>query len=295
MRATETVALLGGTGYVGSAYRHYFQAQGIPFRALTRESIHGGDKTTLAALLHEIKPAYLVNAAGFIGQPNVDATEKDKTRCLLSNTALPGVLAEVCADLKIPWGHVSTGCIYNGTRSDGGAFTEEDAPNFTFRQNNCGFYCGTKALAEELLATAPDCYIWRLRIPFNEQPNPRNYLQKVMNYAKLIDVRNSISQLDEFVRATMQCLEWRVPFGTYNVVNPGSITTREVVAKIQKRGLVQKEFVFFKDEAEFMREAAIVPRANCEMSSRKLLKTGIVLTEINEAIDIALDHWATPA
>lgn len=285
------ILLIGASGYVGTAFSRYLERQQIPFKSVTREMVNLCDPVATTALFRALKPTFVINAAGFIGRPNVDATELDKPRCLLTNTTLPVVLSQVCADLKIPWGHVSTGCIFDGTRPDGKPFTEEDAPNFTFRQNNCGFYCGTKALAEELLVDAPGCYIWRLRIPFNEIDNPRNYLSKVRNYAKLIDVRNSISQLDEFVRAGLLCHEKAVPFGIYNVVNPGSITTREVAEKIRQHGLMKKEFVYFKDMAEFMSVAATVPRANCEMSCAKLLSTGIPLTPIDEAIDWALTHW----
>ena len=33
---------------------------------------------------------------------------------LQGNAVLPGIIREVCEDLKIPWGHVSSGCIYSG-------------------------------------------------------------------------------------------------------------------------------------------------------------------------------------
>lgn len=290
--SSQLMLLIGANGYVGQAFARYLHDQSIPFKAVTRDMVNLTDADATAALFRALHPTFVINAAGFIGHPNVDATEGDKPRCLLSNTVLPSTLARVCADLKIPWGHVSTGCIYNGTRPDGSPFTEEDAPNFTFRQNNCGFYCGTKALAEELLADAPGCYVWRLRIPFNHLNNPRNYLTKVMNYERLIDVRNSISQIDEFARAGLLSHKLRIPFGTYNVVNPGSITTRDVVARIEKFGLAKKKFSFFKDEAEFMRIAAKVPRANCVMSCDKLLRTGIPLTPIEEALDWSLSHWA---
>ena len=72
----------------------------------------------------------------------------------------------------------------------------------------------------------PNVYIWRLRIPFNEVDNPRNYLTKLMRYPRLLEAANSISQLEEFVAATFACWEKRVPFGTYNVTNPGHVTTR---------------------------------------------------------------------
>ena len=44
-------------------------------------------------------------------------------------------------------------------------------------------------------------YLWRLRIPFDEFDNPRNYLSKVQNYAKVYDNVNSISHRGDFVSA----------------------------------------------------------------------------------------------
>ena len=177
------------------------------------------------------------------------------------------------------------------SRPDGSGFTEEDAPNFTFRQNNCSFYSGTKALGEEVLASYPNVYIWRVRIPFDQFDNPRNYLTKVMRYARLLDATNSISELQEFVEASLLCWDLRVPFGTYNMTNPGTVTTREVVDLIKKAGLGDREFIFFNSEDDFMRTAAIAPRSNCVMNSDKLRHAGIRLTEVHEAIERDLRNW----
>jgi len=51
------------------------------------------------------------------------------------------------------------GCIFTGAHPDGSGFSEEDAPNFDFRHNNCSFYSGSKALGEEILRGAESCYI----------------------------------------------------------------------------------------------------------------------------------------
>jgi dTDP-4-dehydrorhamnose reductase len=83
--------------------------------------------------------------------PNVDACESAKYESLHGNAVLPGIIREVCEDLKIPWGHVSSGCIYSGRRADGEGWTEDDEPNFSFRSPPCSFYSGTKALGEEVL------------------------------------------------------------------------------------------------------------------------------------------------
>jgi len=285
------IYLLGGSGYVGTAYQALLQRKGLAFRNIRRADFDYTDRAALTELLRREKPAFLINAAGYTGKPNVDACELHKADCIMGNAVLPGTIAAACTDAGIPWGHVSSGCIFTGARTTGAGFTEADTPNFSFRTNNCSFYSGTKALGEEVLAGAPNVYIWRLRIPFNEVDNPRNYLTKLIRYNTLLEAANSISQLDEFVAATFACWEKRVPFGTYNITNPGHVTTREVVALIQKTGVSNKAFTFFADEDDFMRKAAKTPRSNCVMSSAKLAAVGITMTEVHESVEQALRSW----
>jgi len=285
------IYLLGGSGYVGTAYQALLQRLGLAFRNIRRADFDYTDRAALTELLRREKPAFLINAAGYTGKPNVDACELHKADCLMGNAVLPGTIAAACADAGVPWGHVSSGCIFTGSRPDGQGFTETDTPNFTFRTNNCSFYSGTKALGEEVLAGHPNVYVWRLRIPFNEVDNPRNYLTKLIRYNMLLEAANSISQLDEFVAATFACWEKRVPFGTYNVTNPGHVTTHEVVALIKQTGVSNKDFRFFADEDEFMRNAAKTPRSNCVMNSAKLAAVGITMTEVHEAVERDLRRW----
>jgi dTDP-4-dehydrorhamnose reductase len=290
---SQPIWILGASGYVGSAYQRLLEHRGVPFRALPRNVLDYYNRATLTAALHEARPPFVVNCAGYTGKPNVDACELHKTECLNGNAILPGILREACEATGTPWGHVSSGCIFTGRRSDGGGFRETDVPNFSFRTNNCSFYSGTKALGEEILDGARDCFVWRLRIPFNEVDSPRNYLTKVMRYDRLLEAENSLSQLDEFVRATWECWERRVPFGIYNVTNPGSVTTREVVDLIKHSGVSKKDFQFFTDEADFMQKAAKTPRSNCVLDSSKLLAAGIVMSEVHDAIAQALKNWRT--
>jgi dTDP-4-dehydrorhamnose reductase len=289
------IYLLGGSGYVGLAYQDLLKSKGISFKNLRRADVDYTDVATLTAALKADRPAFLINAAGYTGKPNVDACELDKTNCLFGNAILPGRIAEACTAAGIPWGHVSSGCIFTGKRADGTGFTEADAPNFTFRQNNCSFYSGTKALGEEILAGTPDVYIWRLRIPFDHRESPRNYLTKLMRYQRLLEAENSISQLQEFVAATFACWEKHIPYGTYNVTNPGYVTTREVVDLILESGVCKKEYAFFSDETDFMAKAAKTPRSNCVMTSAKLAAAGIEMTPVRDAIRSALQNWQPEA
>ena len=285
------IYLLGGSGYVGQAYQALLTGKGLAFKSIARADLDYANPAALTAALRSDKVTFLINAAGYTGKPNVDACETDKTNCLFGNAVLPSRIAEACAAVGVPWGHVSSGCIYTGARPDGTGFTEEDVPNFTFRQNNCSFYSGTKALGEEILKDVPNIYTWRLRIPFDHRESPRNYLTKLMRYQSLLEATNSISQLHEFVAATFACWEKQVPFGIYNVTNPGQVTTREVVDMILASGVCKKDYQFFTDETEFMQKAAKTPRSNCVMNSEKLASVGITMTPVREAVQTALKNW----
>jgi dTDP-4-dehydrorhamnose reductase len=289
------IYLLGGTGYVGSAYAALLKRKGIPFRNLRRAELDYTNPVLLRDELKRAKPEFLINAAGYTGRPNVDACEIHKTECLQGNAVLPGLIAQACEEAGVPWGHISSGCIFsgNGPRPEG--FTEDDTPNFTFRTNHCSFYSGTKALGEEILAGRPNVFIWRLRIPFDNVDNPRNYLTKLMRYARLLEATNSISELNEFAEATFACWSKRIPFGTYNVTNPGHVTTHEVVDLIRASGVCTKAFDFFPSEEAFMKVAAKTPRSNCVLSPAKLASFGITLTEVHEAIARDLRAWKKAA
>lgn len=285
------VVLLGGSGYVGKTFQEVLSNRNISFRNFSRADLNYYNPAKLKEALQAEAPDCLINAAGYTGKPNVDACEDDKANCLMGNAVLPGIIREVCESLKLPWGHVSSGCIYTGNRPDGTGFIEDDTPNFDFRHNNCSFYSGTKALGEETLKGAEDCYIWRLRIPFDERNNPRNYLTKLLTYEWLLDAENSVSQRFEFIDACLKCFEKGIPSGVYNVTNPGAISAREITEIMKTHSLVKKELKFFESEEAFMSKVVRAPRSNCIMSSEKLSCHDIQLTEVHEAVDRACKNW----
>lgn len=285
------ILLLGGNGYVGSAIQKNLTGRALPFTVASRASADYSNPNVLVKMLRELRPEFLINAAGYTGKPNVDACEIHRTECLDGNAVLPGVIREACEQTQTPWGHVSSGCIFTGAKPDGSGFTENDAPNFSFRQNNCSFYSGCKALGEEVLEGAENCFIWRLRIPFNNINSERNYISKMMRYDRLLMATNSLSQLDEFADACVASWIQRVPFGTYNLTNPGSVTTRDVVRLIQKHGLSNRDFQFFESDDQFMKLAARTPRSNCVLDSTKAIAAGLPLNPIEEALEKAMKNW----
>jgi len=313
------VTIIGGRGYVGTAFRKYLGTRNIDFQSLSRGDLDYTSLSTLQSYLECQRPEFVINCAGYTGKPNVDACELDKANCLLGNAVLPGIIREACESMGIPFGHVSSGCIFSGRREDGQGFDEKDIPNFCFRTDNCSFYSGCKTLGEEALGyrkvetqenhfewkSERECgYVWRLRIPFNEDNSPRNYLYKLMHYSRLLDVENSISQLDEFVAASWLCWERKLPMGIYNITNPGPVTTREVVELIREAGDMHRQnsghnpfpqvFSFFASNVEFMQTAAKTARSNCVLDTVKLETAGIRLTPAREAVRKALMNFGQP-
>jgi dTDP-4-dehydrorhamnose reductase len=311
------ILLLGATGYIGQAFATELQKRNQPFVALSRSALDYTKFDLLLKHLQQTKPEFVVNAAGYTGKPNVDACENAKADTLQGNTLLPQTIAQACAAAKIPWGHVSSGCIYSGAKIKSGTevrtekdltradlkalvakspeailgFTERDEPNFSFRQPPCSFYSGTKALAEESIKEIGQSYIWRLRIPFDEYDNARNYLTKVQRYPKVYDNVNSISHRADFVSACLDLWKLRAPFGIYNVTNPGFFTTREVVTAIERILKPNRRFEFWESDEEFYKVAAKTPRSNCVLDVSKLLAAGVKIRPAQEALEASLKNW----
>ena len=311
------ILLLGASGYIGQAFAAELRRRSIPFTPLSRSQVDYSRFDVLLDHLKTVKPTFLINAAGYTGKPNVDACELDRAGTLVGNTLLPQTIAHACAAARIPWGHVSSGCIFSGAkifesgkmrvekdmtkpelqalaeqRSDAiHGFAETDAPNFSFRDGPCSFYSGTKALGEEAINGIGQSYIWRLRIPFDEFDNKRNYLSKVQRYPKVYDNVNSISHRADFVKACLDTWALRAPFGIYNVINPGYVTTRQVVALIEKSLKPARKFEFWSSDEEFYRQAAKTPRSNCIMEVSKLLAAGVKIRPVDEALEDSLKNW----
>ena len=311
------IVLLGASGYVGQAFAQALRARAQPFTALSRKQFDYTRFELLLQFLREIKPVFLINAAGYSGKPNVDACEVAKADTLAGNTLFPQTIAHACLVTGTPWGHVSSGCIFSGAKIVDGAqtraekdltkpdlselaekdspailgYNETDEPNFTFRHPPCSFYSGTKALAEEAIAGVGQSYLWRLRIPFDEFDNPRNYLSKIQRYQKAYYNVNSISHRGDFVRACLDLWERRAPFGIYNMTNPGFVTTRQVVEMIERILKPARRFEFWKNDEEFYRLAAKTERSNCVLEVSKLLGTGVKMRPVREALEDSLRNW----
>jgi len=285
--------ILGKSGYIAEAIIKELTSRDLPHVALSRTDV---DYTNMKVFDNWLSNTVykktvkhhnvsIINCAGYIGKPNVDSCELNKADTVEGNVIFPAMLSQLCANKGYLYTHISSGCIYGGYSKD---FTEEDTPNFDFQ--NGSFYSGTKALAEKIVKqNAPNSYIFRLRIPFDEFASPRNYLTKLLTYDQLLDVRNSLSHRTDFAKYTIDLIEQNVPFGIYNITNKGSVTTKEVIELMKEHLKPNKEFQFFSKLDNFMQEVT-APRSNCVLDTQKL-EQYIQIRTAQEALEDALSKY----
>jgi len=252
-------------------------------RCLNREDLSSVQKILNIISSSSDSDNIFINAAGYAGKPNVDSAETEKEECFEGNVLLPLRINKACSVLSIPLLHISTGCIYTGHEEK---WREEDPPNFDFLNCNGSFYSGTKALAEELLLKNPNVWIFRIRMPFcNDLQNPRNFIHKIIKYPKLIETTNSATNLDELALIIYQCYFKRFPFGIYNIVNEGEVKTSKLLSLLEKYGYVEANSkTWFKNINEFLKSVKC-PRSECVLSTNKLKKLGLQMSDVNQKIE----------
>ena len=283
------ILLLGASGYMGGAFKAALAKRNFQVLAPSRAEMNYSNFEVLHRYIRELGGIdFLINAAGFTGKPNVEQCEVRREETLQGNLLLPQMLSHLAAVENFRWLQISSGCIYEGDNG-GNGFTEEDEPNFSFKYNNCSFYSGVKAVAETFLREDSRCYVARLRIPFDENDGPQNYITKLLTYPKIYDNINSISHIGDFVQSSLELYERDCPTGIYNITNEGSISTREVVAMIQKILNPSREFEYFADDEEFYRVAK-TPRSNCVLNVNKIASFGLPMRSVQDALKEAIEN-----
>jgi dTDP-4-dehydrorhamnose reductase len=279
------IAILG-KGYIGNYLAKAKTNHEIIHHS--KRSLDYSNFSTFKEFLVSEKPEYIVNTSGFTGKPNVDACEDQKAECFKYNVEVPILLTKAANKMRIPIIHIGSGCIYNGYDKE---FTEEDPSNFGIEQHYSSFYSKTKDIFEKLTAHM-DRYIFRIRIPFNSVAEPKNYLWKLLNYNNLINMKNSLTNIDELVDFTYKfisccCFKERPPTGVYNVVNNGTINAQEVVDLLKENNLENPNWNFVSlQDANFR-----VARSNCILSTKKINDLGLGLSDIKTAMKKAIENY----
>jgi dTDP-4-dehydrorhamnose reductase len=311
------ILLLGASGFVGHAFASELFRRRYEFIPLTRKAIDYSNFNLLFDYVRKMRPQFLINAAGYTGRPNEDACELAQEETLAANILLPQTIARACLMTNTPWGHISSGNIYAGAKVvENGkmrieknlnllevrklltehpervfGFNEWDSPNVSFRSTPCSFYSGTKALAEEAIQEIGRGYIWRPGLPFNSMEEPRNFLWRIQQSARLQDRVISLSHVDDFVRACLNLWEREAPTGIYNVANKGAATTHQIVQMIQRTLKTGRQFDLSNGDGQTSAPDGTGTISHCVLDTTKLGGAGVKMRPIVEALEDSLRNW----
>jgi dTDP-4-dehydrorhamnose reductase len=112
--------------------------QSAPFRVMQTDFLRS---TEIHYLLDAIRPDGLINCAAMA---NLEECEREPDQAYKLNAEFPRGLARACAERDIPFIHLSTDAVFDGTKGD--AYTEDDEPN------PLGVYAQTKLAGERAVS-----------------------------------------------------------------------------------------------------------------------------------------------
>jgi 3,5-epimerase/4-reductase len=232
-------------------------------------------------LVKKYDPKIIINCIGITGRRNVDDCELEKDASLLANSFVPVILAEVCLRNNIKLVHISSGCIFNyDYRKD--KLIRENSQNYFFRL----FYSRSKNYLEralEALARDYNILIARIRIPLLNAKHPRNILDKLIKYKKVIDIPNSVTYIPDFIRAIKHLIKINAQ-GVYNVVNKGGLRYPQLMR------VYQKYAPEFKFKVVAFKKLGLV-RTNLILSAKKLEKSGFKVRNINSILEECVKEY----
>jgi dTDP-4-dehydrorhamnose reductase len=169
---TDRVKLLltGSTGQVGW-YLAQFLDPLLDVVALTRAQLDLSDGERIRAVVRDIRPQLIVNAAAYTA---VDKAETEPALAYRINAEAPGILAQEAARLRAVIVHYSTDYVFDGQKSS--PYTEEDEP--------CplNVYGETKLAGEHAVSASGAPYLI-FRTSWLYGPRGQNFLRTILRLA----------------------------------------------------------------------------------------------------------------
>jgi len=251
----------GGNGWIGGMLKTRLQLLGHDVIVAKARLQNYSD---IGAELDEICPDYVFNAAGITGRPTIDWCEDHKQDTYLINSIGTANLADACWRRGIHLTYYGTGCIYtyDSDHPIGTAFSEHDIPNF-----RGSTYSTSKILAEELMSSYNNVLILRIRLPISDDLNPKSLVSKLIKYAKIASIPNSVTILPELLPYSIDMALSKLT-GIYNLTNPGAVTHNQILELYQRH--VDPTFTWQNFSEEEMYTILRAKRSNCELNSQKL-------------------------
>ncbi|GIT91427.1 NAD(P)-dependent oxidoreductase [Jannaschia pagri] len=171
-----SILVFGSTGQVATELRR--QAPEATF--LSRADADLSDPDACAAAIAAHKPDVVINAAAYTA---VDRAEEEEALATTVNGDAPAAMARACADLGVPFLHVSTDYVFDGTGTDPWQVGDPVAP--------LGAYGRSKLVGEEGVRAAGGAHaILRTSWVFSAHGN--NFVKTMLRLSETRDALNVV-------------------------------------------------------------------------------------------------------
>lgn len=147
----------------------------------------------------------------------------------------PLVLAHVCSKHGVHLCYMGTGCIFHYDNDEfklgnGNGFKESSDPNFFGSA-----YSTCKGYTDRLMRLMFENSVLnvRIRMPITPDNSPYNFITKIVNYDKVVNIPNSMTVLPALLPKMVDMSVKKVT-GTINLTHPGAISHNEVLELYKK-------------------------------------------------------------
>jgi dTDP-4-dehydrorhamnose reductase len=263
-----TWLVLGAKGQLGQELIHLLKIKNIEATGTDRNEIDFAKPNEIAEKLAKLNPSHIVNCGAYT---QVDKAEDEPELANLINAQAVGVIAKFASERKIPFVHISTDYVFDGTSTI--AYLEDD------KINPQSVYGSSKALGEkEASENNPESYILRTAWVYGEYGSnfPKVIAKKLRNNEELNVVNDQIGSPTwtfDLASAIIEILQKRPKQGIYHITNSESCSWFEFAQEIAKTLNIEENLVKPTDSKSFVRPA-VRPKFSV-LSNTKWEKAGL--------------------
>jgi dTDP-4-dehydrorhamnose reductase len=245
-----TWLVLGANGQLGQELINLLKIRNIAAIGTDQREIDFAKPNEIAEKLGKLNPSHIVNCGAYT---QVDKAEEEPELANLINAQAVGVIAKFAAEGKIPFVHISTDYVFDGTAAS--PYSENE------KVNPKSVYGSSKALGEkETIENNLSAYILRTAWVYGEYGNnfPKVIAKKLKNNEELNVVNDQIGSPTwtfDLASAIVEVLEKKPEPGIYHVTNSESCSWFEFAQEIAKSINVDVNLVKPTDSKSFVRPA----------------------------------------
>jgi len=252
-------------------------------------SARADDEVGVAAELDAVKPDRVISVIGRTRGPGFNTIDylEQKGKAVENvrdNLYGPLVLAHLCSARNVHLAYMGTGCIFHydhesHTQGNGCGFVECDDPNFFGSA-----YSSVKGFTDRLMRLMFDHNVLnvRIRMPITADDSPYNFITKIVNYERVINIPNSMTVLSSLL-PIMVDLSVKKQTGTINLTHPGAISHNEVLDLYKRH--VDPTFTYKNFTIEEQDRILLSGRSNNLLDTKKLRELYPGVDDIHTAVE----------